>query len=230
MPLGTLKEKRNAMEVFFKKKWILLAAGLIIAVAAFYGFSQSAKQPISQDNPFALEKEEELSQKNESETKDEEAEPLIMKVDVKGEVRAPGVFSAQKGERVIDLIEKAGNFTTRADGNQVNLAQLVEDQMVIYVPKKGEEVILANPSPVTAGSQNDGQNGGPNSSQSGQINLNSATQAELETLTGIGPSKALAIMEYRDTKGEFKQVEDLKNVSGIGEKTFEKLKDSVSVK
>ena len=219
------------MEVFLKRKWILLAAGLIIAVAAFYGFSQSAKQSVSQDNPFALEEEGELSRKDESETKGEEAEPLIMKVDVKGEVKAPGVFSAQKGERVIDLIEKAGNFTTRADGNQVNLAQLVEDQMVIYVPKKGEEASLADPSSVTvSGSQNDGQNGGANSAQSGQVNLNSASQAELETLTGIGPSKALAIMEYRETKGEFKQIEDLKNVSGIGEKTFEKLKDSVSVK
>ena len=62
------------------------------------------------------------------------------------------------------------------------------------------------------------------------MNLNAATQAELETLTGIGPSKAIAILEYRETNGKYQQVEDLKNISGIGDKTFEKLKDSITVK
>ena len=63
-----------------------------------------------------------------------------------------------------------------------------------------------------------------------QVNLNTATQAELETLTGIGPSKAIAIIEYRETTGKFQQIEDLKNISGIGDKTFEKLQDSITVK
>ena len=152
-----------------------------------------------------------------------------MKVDVKGAVQAPGVFTAQAGDRVIDLIAEAGSFTDKADKDKVNLAQLVEDQMVIYVPKKGEEgVEVPAGAPTTVTNRSSGPTGAVDSA-GGQVNLNTATQADLETLSGIGPSKATAILEYRETIGTFKQVEDLKNVSGIGDKTFEKLKESISV-
>lgn len=130
---------------------------------------------------------------------------------------------------MIDLISKAGSFTDKADKDKVNFAQLVEDQMVIYVPKIGEEGIEL-PGNASAASSGTAATGGASESSRGQVNLNTATKEDLETLSGIGASKATAILEYRDTIGKFKQIDELKNVSGIGDKTFEKLKDSISVK
>ena len=151
-------------------------------------------------------------------------------MDVKGAVGTPGVFIAQPGDRVIDLIAAAGDFTKDADLDKVNLAQLVEDQMVIYVPRVGEEdVELPDIVPASTGSAVT-MTSNQMLVMDNQVNLNTATQAELETLPGIGPSKAIAIIEYRETTGKFQQIEDLKNISGIGDKTFEKLQDSITVK
>lgn len=151
---------------------------------------------------------------------------MIIKVDVKGAVKSPGIFTAQAGDRVIDLISAAGSFTDKADKDKVNFAQIVEDQMVIYVPEIGEEDkgYLEN---MQVGSSGDAVSGG---TSGGLVNLNTATQEDLETLTGIGPSKANAILEYRETVGKFKEVDELKKVTGIGDKTFERLRDSISVK
>ncbi|MFJ7828868.1 helix-hairpin-helix domain-containing protein [Peribacillus sp. NPDC097284] len=209
------------METILKKKLTVVAVAIVIVVIGFYLFFQPEDETAGTEDIFAASANEEM----EEETKPEaESEPRIMKVDVKGAVRAPGVFTAQAGDRVIDLITEAGSFTDKADMDKVNLAQLVEDQMVIYVPKIGEEDVEgpANVATAPTGSM-------ASSSTGGQVNLNAATQADLETLSGIGPSKATAILEYRETIGKFKQVEDLKNVSGIGDKTFEKLKDSITV-
>ncbi len=151
----------------------------------------------------------------------EQEEEVIIKVDVKGAVNRPGVYIADSGDRVIDLIADAGDFTSEANKDQVNLAQVVEDQMVILVPEIGDEGVGG----VTTGPET--SLGG---SSDGKINLNTATQAELETLTGVGPSKALSIIDYREKTGKFQSVEDLKKISGIGDKTFEKLKDSIKVK
>jgi competence protein ComEA len=142
-------------------------------------------------------------------------EPIIMMVDVKGAVKIPGVYVAEEGERVIDLIKKAGGFTDKADQNQVNLSQHVEDEMVIHVPNLGESENIQM---------------GSNLSQNNLVNINKASESELQTLPGIGPSKALAIIEYRDTNGGFQTVDDIKKISGIGEKTFEKLEPHISIK
>lgn len=145
-----------------------------------------------------------------------EEKPIIMMVDVKGAVKIPGVYVAEEGERVIDLIKKAGGFTINADQNQVNLSEHVEDEMVIHVPNLGE--ISENLQIGTDQSQNN------------LVNINKASEIELQTLPGIGPSKALAIIEFRDTNGGFQTVDDLKKISGIGEKTFEKLEPHISIK
>lgn len=145
-----------------------------------------------------------------------EEKPIIMMVDVKGAVKIPGVYVAEEGERVIDLIKKAGGFTINADQNQVNLSERVEDEMVIHVPNLGE--ISENLQIGTDQSQNN------------LVNINKASEIELQTLPGIGPSKALAIIEFRDTNGGFQTVDDLKKISGIGEKTFEKLEPHISIK
>jgi competence protein ComEA len=143
--------------------------------------------------------------------------------DIKGEVKKPGVYELIPGERVKDAIVKAGGFTENADEKQVNLALKVTDEMIIYIPKIGEE--LSN-SAIAPQANTAATNSGTNQ---GKINLNTASSQELTELPGIGPAKAEAIMEYRETNGQFKTIEDLKEISGIGEKTFEKLQDLITV-
>lgn len=148
-----------------------------------------------------------------------EAEPEEFMIDVKGEVKLPGVYTVDVTDRVIDVILLAGGFTDAADQNQVNLAQKVHDEMVIFIPKPGE-IVEEIESIQTAG---------PESNQADGIRLNSATIEEIQTLNGIGPSKAEAIVSYREENGPFKSVDELLNISGIGEKTLEKFKDKVIV-
>lgn len=217
------------MGILQKKKAIIGIVAVAIVIFGCYFFFSLSKPKQAENDPIFSE----TIQKDKVDTNEEveKQEPVIMKVDVKGAVQTPGVYMAKPGDRVIDLIIAAGDFTKNANLNKVNLAQLVEDQMVIYIPRVGEEevdvpVTLSTP---VAGTERTG-NEGKASSNKKQVNLNTATQAELETLTGIGPSKAIAIIEYRETTGKFQQVEDLKNIPGIGDKTFEKLQDSITVK
>jgi competence protein ComEA len=151
-------------------------------------------------------------------------QPEQIMVDVKGQVKQPGVYQSNTGERIVDVIGRAGGLTEQADQTQVNLAEHVQDAMIIYIPTKGEEGVIS-PSP-SGGSVTPGET----SQNQGKININKADEQEMQNLPGIGPAKAAAIIDYRNTGGPFKTVEDLKNVSGIGDKTFEKLKDLIVVK
>ncbi|QGS68904.1 ComEA family DNA-binding protein [Oceanobacillus sp. 143] len=134
-------------------------------------------------------------------------------IDVKGAVLKPGVYEISLDSRVNDVILKAGGFTADADQTGVNLAQKVQDEMILVIPKIGEQTALAASS----------------SDDSGKVRINYATQEEIENLNGIGPSKAQAIIAHRDEHGFFQTVEDLLEVSGIGEKTLENMKDSIQV-
>lgn len=144
-------------------------------------------------------------------------------VDVDGAVKQPGVVSLKEGDRVFQALDLAGGMKDDADTSSVNLARLVEDGEKIYVPKKSESY---EPSAANANStvkQNE------SAASSGKININKASTAELQQLPGIGPSTAEKIMEYRRQNGIFHKVEDLKNISGIGEKTFARLREKISV-
>lgn len=147
----------------------------------------------------------------------EVAEQEIL-VDVKGAVQTPGVYKATTGDRVIDVIERAGGITESANEEAVNLAMRVTDEMVIYVPLIGEETESVTTTVSAGGGESD------------KININKANATELETLPGVGPAKSAAIIEYRETNGPFQTIEDIMSISGFGEKTFEKLKESISVK
>ncbi|WP_164668550.1 helix-hairpin-helix domain-containing protein [Virgibacillus doumboii] len=147
-----------------------------------------------------------------SEPKQKQPSSLIV-VDVKGEVVRPGVYKMEPESRVNSVIQMAGGFTEDADQTMVNLAQKVQDEMLIVVPKIGE---------VTAA-------GGNVSTNNDKLRINYATQEEIEILNGIGPAKAQAIVQYREENGFFKTVDDLLEVSGIGEKTLENLKEDIQV-
>ena len=145
-------------------------------------------------------------------------EPIIM-VDIKGAVSNPGVYKMDEGQRMIELIEKAGGLLEEAESKAINFAQKVEDQMVVYIPKVGEEDIKIIESPVNE----------TTTSTDTKININEADASLLMTLNGIGASKAANILQYREEKGYFKTIEEIKNVSGIGEATFNQLKESITV-
>ena len=140
----------------------------------------------------------------------------VIFVDIKGAVKKPGVYQMKVGDRVKDALDAAGGLTAEADSQKVNLAQRVEDQMVIVVPKVGEE---AEAIPAGATSKE--------VSKEGKVNINTATVEELKTLKGVGEKKAEAIIEYRKKNGSFKTKEDLMKVRGIGKKLFESFEERI---
>lgn len=155
------------------------------------------------------------------EVEDKTTVSTVIYVDVKGEVHHPGVYQMKAENRVKDLIEAAGGFTPLADDHKLNLSQLLEDQMVIVVPKKGEEVNSELAQAPTSQKKEVGKEG--------KVNINTATVEELKTLKGIGEKKAEAIIEYRKKNGFFKNKEELMKVRGIGKKLYESFQERVIV-
>lgn len=210
------------MPQWIKEHKVYVSLGLLLVVILVVYLITSGKEPISQHTTEGGNWERSSPEfTNEDVNKETTMEEIVEEdilVDVKGAVKNPGVYYARAGDRVIDVIDEAGGLIDGADESAVNFAMRVTDEMVIYIPKEGEEVDL--PEEVQAPVQTEG----------GKVNLNKANQSELETLPGIGPAKAEAIIEYRERKGPFKAIEDLMLVSGFGEKTFAKLKDEITVK
>jgi competence protein ComEA len=151
-------------------------------------------------------------------------------VDIAGAVSNPGVVEMDAGSRVFQAIEAAGGQLASADASVINLAAALNDGEHIYVPTKDE---VANGTYAQQGAANAGGEPGASSQASGdaqgKININTADATALQQLNGVGPSTAQKILDYRNSNGKFQTVEQLKNVSGIGEKTFEKLKDHICV-
>lgn len=168
----------------------------------------------------------------ESETNANSAPNETWYVDIKGAIKVPQVVPVTPGMRVHDVVEMAGGVTGEADQSQVNLAQLVTDQMVIYVAKVGEEVspsteALVADSKVTESAVS--ESSGDGTSDGDLVNINTADTTMLQTLSGIGEKRAADIINYRETNGLFETVDDLDQVSGIGEKTMEKLRPLITV-
>lgn len=168
----------------------------------------------------------------ESETNANSAPNETWYVDIKGAIKVPQVVPVTPGMRVHDVVEMAGGVTGEADQSQVNLAQLATDQMVIYVPKVGEEVspsteALVADSKVTESAVS--ESSGDGTSDGDLVNINTADTTMLQTLSGIGEKRAADIINYRETNGLFETVDDLDQVSGIGEKTMEKLRPLITV-
>lgn len=139
-------------------------------------------------------------------------------VHIKGAVANPGLYPVTGTTRWQAVVEAAGGLTADADVTAINLAKIAVDQESLYIPVQGETA----PAAGTAAAS-------PAASSTALVNLNTASEAELQTLSGIGPAKAADIIAYRETSGGFKSVEDLMNVSGIGEKTYERLAPLVTV-
>jgi competence protein ComEA len=151
--------------------------------------------------------------------------PLV--VYVAGEVRTPGVYRVPAGSRADAAVQQAGGMTRRGDGTAVNLAAPVRDGQQIVVPRRGAAAAAgpaAGAGGVPAGTAAPGAAG---AAPAQPISLSTATAAQLDTLDGIGPTLAARIIQYRDSHGGFRSVEELRQVDGIGDKRFESLKAGV---
>ena len=147
-------------------------------------------------------------------------------VDVKGEVKTPGVYLVSDGMLVIDAINLAGGLTKNAYTNNINLSLKVFDEMVIFISNKKDVTTTS-----TIKNKNDAlitNKTESNNTYNGLVNINTASKDELMTISGIGESKANSIIEYR-SKNKFESIEDIMNVSGIGEKFFEQIKNYITV-
>lgn len=195
---------------------ILVASVCISIFLTFLYFNTSqSNEQAAQANPTTL--TENISTSDTINEK-ESTQVTDIIVDVKGAVKKVQPYTMKSNQRVKDVLEKAG-ILPQADLSQINLAEKLIDQKLIYVPKKGEATSAQG---ITTSLSNQ-------DSQKQPINLNLAQESDLVEVPGIGPSKAQSIIAYRDEKGGFKSVEDLKEIKGIGEKTFEKLKDYFTV-
>lgn len=183
--------------------------------------------------------------------KDDENTSKTVFVDIKGAVNAPGVYELEEGKRIIDVINLAGGLSDNANTINLNLSKKLTDEMYVVVYTKNEiaeykknngntnEIICASNECVCPDTNNDAcisQGGSKNSTSNnasdgidGKVSINTAGLDELMKLSGIGESKANAIISYRQENGSFKTIEEIKNVSGIGDAVFEKIKDDITI-
>lgn len=149
-------------------------------------------------------------------------EKTIIKVHIDGQIKNRGVLELEEGSRLVDAIEKSGGLTEEADTSNINLADILQDGEKVYIYSKQEVEELKSIGKLNEEIDN-------TTKKNNKININTATQAELEEITGIGPSLAQKIIEYRESNGKFKDIEELKNVSGIGDKKFESMKSQITI-
>ncbi len=211
------------MEAIIEKikeyKIIVICTCLGLLVGGFFLLKSAPPIPVKETN---LQAEVVAVSKDSSTEKEEKEEPVekdLITVDVKGAVKAPGIYDLPVGSRVNDAVQKAGGLTEQADSKSLNLAQKVSDEALVYVPTKGEE----------AASQQTGSGVASSTSKEKKVNLNKASLEELKQVKGLGGKRAQDIIDHREANGKFKSVDELRKVSGIGAKTIEKLKDYVTV-
>lgn len=153
-----------------------------------------------------------------------------IKVYISGEVKSPGVVSISNNDRLVDAVDKLGGLTSNADLNRVNLALKIEDGNHYIIPKIGEEINIGDIN--TNQNMNNNNNSNSlevtNNTSGNKLNINTASESELDSLPGVGEVTAKKIIDYRNENGKFSSIEDIKNVKGIGDNKFEDIKDSIT--
>lgn len=224
------------MIYYLKKYWKYLVA--LISVLIIFIIMGYFKE---EDNKISTKSVKKLSN-----IKEKTNDVKTLYVDVKGAVNAPGVYELEDGKRVIDAINLAGGFSDKADTININLSKKLTDEMYIVIYTKQEiynykknnetsNIKCASFECICPDVNNDAcieksiKTDNNKKESNNKISINSALKEELMTLNGIGESKANAIINYRNENGLFKQIEDIKNVSGIGDSVFEKIKNNITL-
>ena len=215
-----------------QKKIIAIILIILVVIAYYYFYLRDTTEEISNQD-LEVNNTQENNQTNET-----------IVVHVSGAVNIEGIVELDSDSRIANAIEKAGGIKENADMTDINLAYPLEDGMKIHIPTKEETEANKNNENTPAESYVTAASGGVNSKEatnstqssstsdtsSKKVNINTATQEELDTLPGIGPSIASKIIDYREQNGKFNSIEEIKEVSGIGEAKYEKIKASITIK
>ncbi len=205
-----------------KQKIILSIIAILVAIGIIYFINNK-----NQTNNIELDENILVSNQNTKQMSQDTEEIVI--VHITGSVKNPGIVKLKEGSRIEDAIEAAGGLTENADISNVNLAYVLDDGTKIKIPNLddediGDEDVLSKDSGEGIIQEDE------KTTNTNIVNINKATENELSTLPGIGNSLATRIVEYRKQNGNFKTIEDIKNVSGIGESKFANIKDFISIK
>lgn len=198
-----------------KEKIVFVLIIFLIAISIFY-----RKIKNDDTNIEKIERNQVESVEKESLEKEEVVEDIL--IHLSGQVKNPGIVQLKTGDRLIDAVEIVGGLLEDADLSGVNLAQKLVDEEKIHIPKLGEE----SENSKVVGSDRDINK---SLDEKGKINISTCDKSQLLSLPGVGEKTAEKILEYRDMNG-FKDIEDLKNVSGIGDKKFDAIKEFIIVK
>lgn len=234
-------------KILLKYKYAIGLFLLIIIIIAFIFLKISLTK--SKEISNNINAQNTLEENSPQEEKETQLEAKTYYVDIKGAVTKSGVYEVTDNTRVIDVVNLAGGLSTNANTSYINLAKKVTDEMVIIIYTNEEianaissnqvlktdidnskELSIKNDACITPSSnESTTKEESDNKQTSGKVNINTADVEELTTISGIGESKAKAIIAYREENGNFKKIEDILNVSGIGEKLFEKIKENITV-
>lgn len=224
-------------KISYYKKYLILVFCLLLLAASTVAFFKLNNEKTEVEDNFVANNEIITKEVNEVAKQEE----VKLYFDIKGSVKKPGVYEFTQGNRIIDAINKAGGLTKNATTNNLNLSKKLTNEMVIYVFSKNEltttkafeqvkniaeckcETIEVN-NCVDKNTTNESTN-----NETTKININTDSKEKLMTISGIGSSKADAIIEYRTKNGNFKTTEDIINVSGISKTIYDKIKDTITV-
>lgn len=197
--------------------------GLVIALALVLGnnYVKDKDNNLLDNEVSLLETDDDLLIENDSNDQIANENDQI-KVHISGQINREGVYEVKEGDRLDDLIKQAGGLSPDADSKSLNLAMKLEDQMKIYIPSEGEILNQENEDTDQIVSKPD------STSEDGKININTASKEELMTLPNIGDKRAQAIIDYRESK-KFETIEEIKNVTGIGEKFYQAMVELITV-
>ena len=232
-----------------QKKILIIVITIITIGVAYYAYTSFGKNDFTIESSNleinGVNEEEKSKVENgvDSEEKEDENSENKIIVHISGEVKNQGVVELEENSRVNDAIEKAGGVTENAYMKDINLAYKLEDGMKIYIPSKEEvENSKNNGTSVNGGvsSSNEYYSYGENTNGSSnvnskkdesnkKVNINTANKEELDTLPGIGEATAGKIIDYRNKNGKFKTKEEIKEVSGIGDSKYERIKDLIEI-
>lgn len=220
-----------------KQIMIALSILLLLGGGGIFLFTMTRAQPVEAKKVLKVAKKGEKEERVVTDI-------TTYKIDIKGEVIKPGIYTLSSESRVMDAITKAGGLTENADTSVINLSKKITDEMVIIVYSYEEVKDFKKTQEEEKQVQEQCQNGGsyelqndaciqpdssmPESSSNKMISINTANQEELMTLPGIGEAKAISIIRYREENGAYQKIEDIMNVSGIGESLFAKIKENIT--
>lgn len=216
------------MNEFNKKTRIIIICVCSVLVGAILYYVYGREEIENTNEIIPYEETEENKEITEANGSEEEKNEII--IYITGEINKEGVYKLEEGSRIADAIELAGGLTDEADTKEINLAYIIEDGMKIKIPNKTEQQEKSEYITKESGIEVEVIENAKSNTTSNKVNINTATQEQLETLTGIGPSTANKIIEHRKKNGNFKKIEDIKNVSGIGESKYNKIKEQIIVK